>query len=65
MRERLRSAWCVCVSGLHEHWSEDIHNDGVVGGIEAGVKHMGLHVSKEFADIGKGIGTLRRPGTTK
>jgi hypothetical protein len=42
--------------GFHEHWSEDIHDGGVVGGIEAGVKHMGLHAGKEFVDIGNGIG---------
>ncbi|PZS37720.1 MAG: hypothetical protein DLM62_17690 [Pseudonocardiales bacterium] len=42
--------------GFHEHWSEDIHNDGVVGGILTGGKHMVGHTGKEFADIGKGIG---------
>jgi len=42
--------------GFHEHWSEDIHNDGVVGGVKTGVVHMGQHAAQEFADIGRGIG---------
>ncbi|HEY6423211.1 MAG TPA: hypothetical protein VIY28_08215 [Pseudonocardiaceae bacterium] len=42
--------------GFHEHWSEEIHDHGVVGGIVTGVKHMGLHAGQEFVDIGKGMG---------
>jgi hypothetical protein len=42
--------------GFHEHWSEDIHDDGVVVGIGTGVGHMLQHTGKEFVDIGKGIG---------
>jgi uncharacterized protein YukE len=42
--------------GFHEHWSEDIHDHGVAGGIERGVGHMFQHTGKEFVDIGKGIG---------
>lgn len=42
--------------GLHEHWREDIHDHGVVGGVSRGVGHMFAHAGKEFADIGKGIG---------
>ncbi len=42
--------------GFHEHWGEDIHNDGVVGGVGEGMWHMVQHTGKEFADIGKGIG---------
>lgn len=41
---------------FHEHWSEDIHDHGVVGGVSRGVGHMFAHAGNEFADIGKGVG---------
>jgi hypothetical protein len=42
--------------GFHEHWGEDIHQDGVVGGVLTGIGHMGANVGKDAVNMGTGIG---------
>jgi hypothetical protein len=41
--------------GFHEHWSEDIDQHGVFGGVLTGIGHMGENTGKDFAGMGKGI----------
>jgi uncharacterized protein YukE len=41
--------------GFHEHWSEDIDQHGVVGGVLTGIGHMGENTGKDVVDMGKGI----------
>jgi hypothetical protein len=43
--------------GFHEHWDEDIQQDGVVGGVTAGVGHMFGNSGKDLAHMGEGIGS--------
>lgn len=40
---------------LHEHWSEDIHNHGVVGGILHGSGHVMSQTGGDFARLGKDV----------
>jgi hypothetical protein len=42
--------------GFHEHWDEDIQQDGVVGGIAAGTGHMFANTGKDLGHMGEGIG---------
>ena len=42
--------------GFHEHWSEDIDQHGVVGGVLTGIEHMGENTGKDVVDMVKGIG---------
>lgn len=41
--------------GFHEHWSEDIHQDGVVGGLLAGIGHTGQNTGKDVASAVTGV----------
>jgi uncharacterized protein YukE len=38
--------------GLHEHWSEDIHDHGVVGGVLTGTGHMFSETGGDFVRLG-------------
>src|SRR5579875_606744 len=40
---------------IDENWSQDIHNDGVVGGVAAGAWHSVEKTGQEWADMGEGI----------
>jgi uncharacterized protein YukE len=42
--------------GFHEHWDEDIQQDGVVGGIAAGTGHMFVNTGKDLGHMAEGIG---------
>lgn len=42
--------------GFHEHWDEDIQQDGVVGGIAAGTSHMFVNTGKDLGHMAEGIG---------
>ncbi len=46
----------VAYQAFHEHWSEDIHDDGVVGGLAYGSGHVLSNSVHDLADMGKGIG---------
>lgn len=37
--------------GLNEHWSEDIHNHGVVGGIGRGIGNIGVNTAKDVSGL--------------
>jgi uncharacterized protein YukE len=41
---------------FHEHWSEDIHDDGVVKGLLVGGAHVGENVGTDAKNLGVGIG---------
>lgn len=47
---------------FHEHWSEDIHDHGVVGGVLTGIGHSGARVGDDvknvMTDIGHGAESL-------
>jgi hypothetical protein len=43
--------------GFHEHWDEDIQQDGVVGGIAAGTGHMFVNTGKDLGHMAEGIGS--------
>ncbi|MEU8691168.1 WXG100 family type VII secretion target [Streptomyces sp. NPDC048665] len=40
---------------LHEHWSEDIHDHGVVGGMAVGAGHVLKDTGKDIGRLGKDI----------
>lgn len=40
--------------GFHEHWAEDIHEEGVVGGLLMGVGHVGSNTGKDLRDMDAG-----------
>jgi hypothetical protein len=42
--------------GFHEHWDEDIQQDGVVGGLAAGTGHMFANTGKDLGHMAEGIG---------
>ncbi len=42
--------------GFREHWSEDIDQHGVVGGVLTGIEHMDENTGKDVVDMVKGIG---------
>jgi uncharacterized protein YukE len=41
---------------FHEHWSEDIHDHGVVPGLLDGTGHVFANTGKDLAHMGEGIG---------
>jgi uncharacterized protein YukE len=41
--------------GFHEHWSEDIHDHGVVRGIVDGTGHMFTNVGKDYVNLAKDV----------
>lgn len=41
---------------FHEHWSEDIHKDGVVGGVLDGIGHSGARVGSDAKHVAEDIG---------
>jgi uncharacterized protein YukE len=45
----------IAYQAFHEHWSEDIHNDGVVGGLLDGSGHVLSNVGGDLNDMRKGI----------
>lgn len=45
----------LAYQGFHEHWSEDIHDHGVVGGILTGIGHMGENTGGDVKDMGVGV----------
>ncbi|AKJ09700.1 hypothetical protein ABB07_06595 [Streptomyces incarnatus] len=40
---------------LHEHWSEDIHDHGVIGGVAVGTGHVLKDTGKDIGRLGKDI----------
>ncbi|MGH1555674.1 hypothetical protein ACRAWF_39035 [Streptomyces sp. L7] len=40
---------------FHEHWSEDIHDHGVVGGVAHGVWNVGAKTGEDVGRLGKDI----------
>ncbi|MEU3027329.1 WXG100 family type VII secretion target [Streptomyces incarnatus] len=40
---------------LHEHWSEDIHDHGVIGGVAVGTGHVLSDTGKDVGRMGKDI----------
>ncbi|KOV61158.1 WXG100 family type VII secretion target [Streptomyces sp. MMG1121] len=40
---------------LHEHWSEDIHDHGVIGGVAVGTGHVLQNTGKDVGRLGKDI----------
>ncbi|MGN5380901.1 WXG100 family type VII secretion target [Streptomyces lasalocidi] len=40
---------------LHEHWSEDIHDHGVIGGVAVGTGHVLNDTGKDIGRLGKDI----------
>ncbi|MFD0512879.1 hypothetical protein ACFQ0Q_25845 [Streptomyces aureus] len=40
---------------FHEHWSEDIHQDGVVGGVLHGSGHVLSQTGDDFKRLGKDV----------
>lgn len=40
---------------LHEHWSEDIHDHGVVGGVLHGTGHVLSETGGDFERLGKDV----------
>lgn len=42
--------------GFHEHWTEDIHHHGVVGGVLTGGGHMFKSTEKEMANMADNVG---------
>jgi uncharacterized protein YukE len=40
---------------FHEHWSEDIHDHGVVGGVLQGSGHVLSETGQDFARLGKDV----------
>jgi hypothetical protein len=40
---------------FHEHWSEDIHKDGVVGGVLHGSGHVLSQTGDDFKRLGKDV----------
>jgi uncharacterized protein YukE len=44
----------VVDEAFHEHWSEDIHDHGVVAGIGHGTANVFSHAGKDFWDTGTG-----------
>ncbi|MEU6663496.1 hypothetical protein [Streptomyces sp. NPDC046821] len=40
---------------FHEHWSEDIHKDGVVGGVLHGTSHVLSQTGDDFKRLGKDV----------
>jgi hypothetical protein len=43
----------LVTNAFHEHWDEDIHKYGVVGGIAAGVVNMDKNTAKDIVNLGK------------
>lgn len=41
--------------GFHEHWAEDIHDHGVVGGVLTGTWNMITNTGKDFEKMGEGV----------
>lgn len=41
--------------GLDEHWQEDIHKHGVVGGVATGIGHTAENTAKDVTQLGTGI----------
>lgn len=41
--------------GLNEHWAEDIHRHGLVGGVGTGVKNMVVNTGKDLSGMAAGI----------
>ena len=41
---------------FHEHWSEDIHDDGVVPGLLDGTGHVFANTGKDIAHMGESVG---------
>ena len=46
----------VAYQAFHEHWSEDIHNDGVVGGLLDGSGHVLSNVGSDVKGMATGVG---------
>jgi hypothetical protein len=42
--------------GFHEHWDEDIQQDGVVGGLVAGTGHTFSSTGRDLGNLAKGTG---------
>jgi hypothetical protein len=42
----------LVTEGFHEHWDEDIHKYGVVGGISAGITNVEIKAGKDMVDLG-------------
>ncbi|WP_432180780.1 hypothetical protein [Streptomyces sp. NBC_00063] len=40
---------------FHEHWGEDIHKDGVVGGVLHGSGHVLSQTGDDFKRLGKDV----------
>lgn len=40
--------------GFHEHWSEDIHDHGVIAGLGTGVDNMGKNTGGDMKDMAVG-----------
>ncbi|MBK3581866.1 hypothetical protein JHN63_50635, partial [Streptomyces sp. MBT65] len=40
---------------FHEHWSEDIHDHGVVGGVLTGAGHVATETGDDVVRLGKDI----------
>jgi uncharacterized protein YukE len=43
----------LVTNAFHEHWDEDIHKYGLVGGIAAGVVHIDQNTAKDIVNLGK------------
>jgi hypothetical protein len=41
---------------FHEHWSEDIHEHGVVGGVLTGIEHSGAKVGDDLKNVVTDVG---------
>jgi len=46
----------LAYQGFHEHWAEDIHQDGVAGGVLTGIEHMGENTGTDIKDMFVGVG---------
>lgn len=45
----------LAYQAFHEHWSEDIHKDGVVGGVLDGIGHSSARVGSDVKHVAKDI----------
>jgi uncharacterized protein YukE len=45
----------LAYQGFHEHWAEDIHQDGVVGGVLTGTGHMFENTGKDVGHMATGV----------
>lgn len=44
--------------GFHEHWSEDIHDHGVIAGVGTGIWNSGARVGDDIGAMGREVGHM-------